>query len=183
VDRSRSKAPDDAPINNDPNLLNFVVAVFWIGCSMSSLSQKYWPDEGKPDGPVWETSDAGLAISVFSHEDVEGDFWTRLWLASLVLLPSANFWIFGPDHPRLSLFSYDILFALGRLGLRWLNQDLLAIELDCVHISWERIFVELHLGTLCKLQSSFVYVRLNLSTENITIISSMRIGIMPFTIL
>jgi hypothetical protein len=59
------------------------------------------------------TRDAGLATSIFSHEDVEGDFWTRSWLASLVLLPSANFWIFRPDNPRLSLFSYDDLLALG----------------------------------------------------------------------
>jgi hypothetical protein len=59
------------------------------------------------------TPNAGLAISVFSHEDVESDFRTRLWLASLVLLPSTNFWIFGLDHPRLSLLSYGNLFALG----------------------------------------------------------------------
>jgi hypothetical protein len=126
--------------------------------------------------------DAGLAISIFSHEDVKGDFWTRSWLASLVLLPLANFWIFGPDHARLSLLSYGNLFALGRLGLRWPNQDLLPIKLDHIHVSQEQIFVELHLGTLHKLQSSFIYGRLNLSTENIAIISSMRIGIMPFTI-
>jgi hypothetical protein len=80
---------------------------------MSFLPQKYWPDLGKLDGPVFVTPDAGLAISVFSHEDVECDFWMRSWLASLVLLPSANFWIFGPDHPRLSLLSYGDLFALG----------------------------------------------------------------------
>jgi hypothetical protein len=67
------------------------------------------------------TPDTGLAISVFIHEDVEGGFWMRSWLASLVLLSSANFRIFWPDHPRLSLFSYDDLLALGRLGLRWPN--------------------------------------------------------------
>jgi hypothetical protein len=92
---------------------------------------------GKPNGSIFATPDADLAISIFKHEDVEGDFWTRSWLASLILLPSANFWIFWPDHPRLSLFSYDNLFALGRLGLRWANQDLLPIELDHVHVSWE----------------------------------------------
>jgi hypothetical protein len=129
---------------------------------------------GKPNGPIFATPDVGLGISVFSHEDVEGDFWARSWLASLIL-PSANFWIFGSDHPRLSLFSYDNFFALGRLGLRWLNHDPLPIELDRVHVSWERIFVELHLGTLRKLQSSLIYGRLNLSMENIAIISSMRI--------
>jgi hypothetical protein len=128
------------------------------------------------------TSNAGLAISIFSHEDVEGDFWTRSWLASLVLLPLANFWIFGPDHPWLSLFSYDNIFALGLLSLRWPNQDILPIELHCVHVSREWIFVELQLGTLYKLQSSFIYGQSNLSMENIAIISSMRIGSMSFTI-
>jgi hypothetical protein len=41
---------------------------------MNFLSQKYWPDLEKPDGPVFMTPDAGLAISVFSHDDVEGLF-------------------------------------------------------------------------------------------------------------
>jgi hypothetical protein len=58
---------------------------------MSFLPQKYWPNLGKPDGPVLASPDAGLAISIFSHEDVEGGFWTRSLLASLVLLPLANF--------------------------------------------------------------------------------------------
>jgi hypothetical protein len=81
------------------------------------MPQKYWPDPRKPDGPVFVTPDAGPAISRLSHDDVEGGFQMRSWLASLVLLPSANFWIFGLDHPRLSLFSYDNIFALGQLGL------------------------------------------------------------------
>jgi hypothetical protein len=88
---------------------------------MSFLPQKYWPDPGKPDGPVFVTPDAGPVISVFSHEDVEGGFQMKSRLASLVLLPSDFFWIFGSSHPRLSLFSYDNLFAFGRLGLKWLN--------------------------------------------------------------
>jgi hypothetical protein len=137
---------------------------------------------GKPDDLVFVTPEAGLAIYVFSHEDVEGDFWMRSWLASLVLLPSANSWIFGHDHLRSSLLSYDDLFALGRLSLRWLNQDLLPIELDRIHVNREQVFIELHLGTLCKLQLSFVYGQLNQLTENIAIVSSMRIGIMSFTI-
>jgi hypothetical protein len=45
---------------------------------------------------------------------------------------------------------YDDLFPLDRLGLRWLNQDLLPLELDHVHIYWKLILVELHLGTFCK---------------------------------
>jgi hypothetical protein len=117
------------------------------------------------------TPDADLDISVFSHEDVEGDFWVRSWLVSLVLLPSTNFKIFWHDYPRLSLLCYDNLFALGRLDLRWSNQDLLPIEHD-----------RIHLGALRKFQSSFIFDRLNLSTKNITIISSMRIEIMSFTI-
>jgi hypothetical protein len=68
---------------------------------MSFLPQKYWPDPRKLDDLVIVTPDAGLAISVFSHEDVEGGFWTRSWLASLILFPSASFWIFfWHDHPR-----------------------------------------------------------------------------------
>jgi hypothetical protein len=82
----------------------------------------------------------------------------------------------------MSLFSYDNLFALGGLGLRWPNQDLLPIELDRVHVSREQIFIELHLGTLRKLQSSFIFDRLNMLTENIAIISSIRKGIMSFII-
>jgi hypothetical protein len=128
---------------------------------MSFLPQKYWFDRGKPDGPIFAAPDAGLAIFIFSHEDVEGVFWMISWLASLSLLPSANFYIFGSDHPQLSLFSYDDLFALGRLGLRWPNQDLLLLELDHVHVNLEWIFVELLLGIFSKFQSSFIYGRLN----------------------
>jgi hypothetical protein len=101
---------------------------------------------GKPDGLVFVTPDAGFAVLVFSHDDVEGGFWTRSWLTSPVLLPLANFQIFRPAHTRLSLFSYDELLALGLLGLRWLNQDLLPLELDYVQVNLEWIFVVLHLG-------------------------------------
>jgi hypothetical protein len=74
VARSGGKMTDDAHIDDNPDLLNFVAAVSWIGCWMSFLSQKYWPDPGKPNGLIFATPDAGLAISVFSHDDVEGDF-------------------------------------------------------------------------------------------------------------
>jgi hypothetical protein len=150
VTRSGSKTLNDAPIDDDPDLLNLAMAVSWTGCWMSFLPQKYWPNPGKPDGLVFVTPDAGFALSVFSHEDVKGDFWMRSWLASLILLPSVNFWIFGPDHSRLSLFSYKDLFAFSRLDLRWPNQDLLPVELDCVHVNSERIFVELHLEIFSK---------------------------------
>jgi hypothetical protein len=91
VAQSGSKASDDAPIDDDTDLLNLVVAVSWTGCWTSFLPQKYWPDPGKSDDPVFVTLDVGLALSVFSHEDVECDFLMRSWLASLVLLPSSNF--------------------------------------------------------------------------------------------
>jgi hypothetical protein len=120
------------------------------------------PDPEKPDGLIFVTLNACLAISVFSHEDVEGGFWMRSWLASLVLLPSANFFIFGPEHPRLSLFSSGKILALGQLSLRWPNQDLLPLELDRVHVELERNFVELQLRIFNKFQSSFVYGCLNL---------------------
>jgi hypothetical protein len=103
-------------------------------------------------------------------------------LAPLVLLPLAIIWTFWLNHPQWPFFSYDDLLALGRLSLRWPDQDLLPIELDDVHVCLERVLVELHLGSFSKFQSSFIYGRLNLSTKNIAIISSMRISIMPFTI-
>jgi hypothetical protein len=103
-------------------------------------------------------------------------------LASLVLLPLAILRTFFLNHPQWPLFSYDDLFALGRLGLRWPNQNFLPIELNHVHVRSEWVFVELYLGTLYKFQSSFVYGRLNMSTENIAIVSSPRIRIIPFRI-
>jgi hypothetical protein len=105
-----------------------------------------------------------------------------LWLVSLILLPLAILQTFGFNHPRLPFLSYDNLLSFGRLGLRWLKHDLLPLELDHVHVCQERVFIELHLGTLSKFQSPFVYGRLNSLTENITIINSMRIRIMSFTI-
>jgi hypothetical protein len=100
----------------------------------------------------------------------------------LILLPLALLRTFWLDHPWRPFFSYDDLLSLGCLGLRWLNQDLLPLDLDYVHIRREWVLVELHLGTFCKFQSSFIYGRLNLLTENIAIVSSMRIRIMPFVI-
>jgi hypothetical protein len=37
VARLRSKASDDAPVDDDPDLLNFVTTVFWIDCWMGFL--------------------------------------------------------------------------------------------------------------------------------------------------
>jgi hypothetical protein len=37
VARPRSKAPDDAHVDDDPILLNFVTAVSWIGRRMNFL--------------------------------------------------------------------------------------------------------------------------------------------------
>jgi hypothetical protein len=116
--RLGNKVLDDAPINDDPGLLNFSTVMSWIFGWMSFLPQKYWLDPGKLDGPVFTTPDVSPASSIFSHEDVEGGFWTRSRVVSLILLPSANFWIFRPDHPWLSILSYDNLFAFGRLSLR-----------------------------------------------------------------
>jgi hypothetical protein len=100
----------------------------------------------------------------------------------LILLPLAILRIFSLDHPWRTFFPYDNLLSFGRLGLRWLNQNLLPLELNHVQIRREHVLVELHLGTLCKFQSSFVYGRLNLSMEDMAIVSSMRIRIMSFTI-
>jgi hypothetical protein len=54
VARSGSKASNDAPVDNDSNLLNFVMAVSWMGHWMSFLPQKYWSDTEKSDGSIWE---------------------------------------------------------------------------------------------------------------------------------
>jgi hypothetical protein len=126
--------------------------------------------------------DTGPTIFVLGHEDVEGGLWTELLLASIILLPMAIVQTFWFNHPQWPLFSYDDLLEIGHLGLRWPNQELLSIELDHVHIRQERFLVELHLGTFYKFQSTFVYGQLNLSMENVAIITSMRIRIMPFTI-
>jgi hypothetical protein len=128
------------------------------------------------------TSDVGSAFLVLGHEDVEAGLRVPLRLAPLILLSLVILRTFWLNHPRWPLFSYDDFHALGRLGLRWSNQDLLPIELDHVHVHRERVLVQLHLGTFYKFQSSFVYGRLNLSIENIAIVSSMRIRIMLFTI-
>jgi hypothetical protein len=41
VARLRSKAQDDAHVDDNPDLLNFIVTVSWIVCWTSFLSQKY----------------------------------------------------------------------------------------------------------------------------------------------
>jgi hypothetical protein len=128
--------------------------------------------------------DTGPAFLVFGQEDVEGclSFRQHCWLASLILLSLAIIQTFRLDHPQWSFFSYDNLLSLGHLSLRWSKQNLLPLELDHVHIHREQVLVELHLGTLCKFQLSFIYSQLNLSTKDIAIISSMRIRIMSFII-
>jgi hypothetical protein len=131
---------------------------------------------------VFVNPDVGPTILVLGHEDVKCGFGASLWLALFILLALAILWTFCLNHPWRSFLSYDNLLALGRLDLRCLNQDHLSIDLDHVHIRRVRFLVELHLGTFCKFQSSFVYGSLNLSMENIAIVTSMRIRIMPFII-
>jgi hypothetical protein len=106
---------------------------------------------------------------------MEGGLWALLRLAPLILLPLTILWTFWLDHLWRPFFSYDDLFTLGHLDLRWPNQDLLSLELNHVHVCQEWVLVKLHLGTFYKFQSSFIYGGLNLSTKNIAIISSMRI--------
>jgi hypothetical protein len=184
-----SKAPDDNLGDDDPELLNFTVVESEIICQMGSRLHRYWPDSGKPDYPVWYSKWFGFhapivgpAFLVFGHEDVEGGPWVTLWLAPLIILPFSILRTFWLDHPQRLLLSYDDLFALGQLGLRLLNQDLLPIELDHVHVRQEWVFIELHLATFSKFQLSFIYGRFYLSTENIAIVSRMIIRIMLFTI-
>jgi hypothetical protein len=189
VARSGSKAPDDSLADDDPDLLNFAAAKPEIICRMSSRLQNCWPDVVKLDCLIWHfewsdfhAPDAGSDFLVLGHEDVECGRWAAFQLAPLILLPLAIIRTFWFDHHRRPFFSYDNLFYLDRLSLRWPDQDLLPLELDHIHIHRERILVELYLGTFCKFQSSFIYGRLNLSMENIVTISSMRIRIVPFAI-
>jgi hypothetical protein len=92
---------------------------------------------GISDGSVFTTPEVGPAFLVLSHENVKSGLWALLRLAPLILLPLSTFWTIWLDHPWWLLFSYDDILALGRLGLRWLNQDLLPIDLDHVHVRWE----------------------------------------------
>jgi hypothetical protein len=93
------------------------------------------------------TPDAGSAFLVLSNENVEGGLWALLRLAPLILLQLATFRTSWLDHPWWPFFSYNDVLALGRLGLRWPNQDLLPIDLDHVHVHQEWVLVELQLGT------------------------------------
>ena len=59
------------------------------------------------------------------------------------------------------------------------SQNLLATQLQRVRAGWEQLLVDLHLR---EAQSVLIYGRLHLSTEHMTIVSCMRIRIMPLTI-
>jgi hypothetical protein len=93
--------------------------------------------------------DAGPTFLVLGQEDVECALLGDVAACPLILFPLAMLWTFRLDYSRRSFFSYDNLLSLGHLGLRWLNQDLLPLELNHVHIHRERVLVELHLGTFC----------------------------------
>jgi hypothetical protein len=49
----RIKASDDNLVDDDPNLLNFIMAESEIICGMSFQLQRCWPDSRKPNYPVW----------------------------------------------------------------------------------------------------------------------------------
>jgi hypothetical protein len=53
VARSGNKVQDDNLAHDDPDLLNFDAVESEIVCRMSSYLQKYWPDSGKLDCPIW----------------------------------------------------------------------------------------------------------------------------------
>jgi hypothetical protein len=48
-----SNAPNNNLADDDPNLLNFVMAESEIICETSSQLHRCWPDSRKPDCPVW----------------------------------------------------------------------------------------------------------------------------------
>jgi hypothetical protein len=191
VARLGSKVPDYTLVDDEPNLLTFSMVEFEIVCRANSVLQSCWPDSGKSDYPVcdsgWSSFLCPLTSALSSLylamriSKVAFGWHCGLPPPPFVLLPLAILQTFRLDHPQQPFFSYDDLHSLGHLGLRWPNRDL-PLELDHIHIHRERVLVELRLGTFRKFQSSFVYGRLNLSMENIAIISSLRIRIMPFAI-
>jgi hypothetical protein len=90
VTRPGSKAPDDNLADDDPDLLNHAMVESGIASWMSSLLQRYWPDSGKPEGPIF----------ALGYEDVEGGLWVLLWLVPLIFLPLVILQTFWLDHPR-----------------------------------------------------------------------------------
>jgi hypothetical protein len=74
VTRSVSKAPDDAPVDGDPNILNFAMVMSWIVGWMSFLPQNYWLNLGKWDGPVLATPNVGYAFSNLAMRMSKVDF-------------------------------------------------------------------------------------------------------------
>jgi hypothetical protein len=164
VARLESKVSDDTPIDDYPELLNFsateseIVCQKTSGCRAASLTKGNRTVRfGIPDGLIFAPPDTGPAFFVLRHKDVKGGLWVALRLAPLILLPLAILRTLWLNHPRWPLFPYDDLPPFGLLGLGSPNQDLLSLELNHVHIHQEHVLVELHLGTFCKFQSSFIY--------------------------
>jgi hypothetical protein len=60
VVRLGSKALDDNLVDDDLNLLNFITVESEIVCQMSFRLQKYWPNSGKPDCPIWYSGWSGF---------------------------------------------------------------------------------------------------------------------------
>ena len=89
---------------------------------------------------------------------------------------SGFFWL---DHPWRSTVINNVFLSCG-FGLIRPNKHFFILKLD--HIDRKRVAVEFHLRTFCKRQSSFIDGRLHLSTEHVTIISSVRKRIVPLTI-
>jgi hypothetical protein len=107
-------------------------------CRCSGLTQGNWTVRfGILDGLFFVPLDASPAFLVLGQEDVEGGLWAMLWLAALILLSLAFLWTFRLDHPRRPFFSYDNLLSRGCLGLRWLNKNLLPLDLNHVLIHLE----------------------------------------------
>jgi hypothetical protein len=105
----------------------------------------------------------------------DGDF-QGLFTISILLqhnFSRQDLFIGGDD----SLFTDDQIVALGCLSLLWTDQHLGILQINGV--DQKRIFIHLH---LLKTQPAFIDGRLDLPMENITIIGSMRIRIMPSTI-
>jgi hypothetical protein len=120
--QSGSKVLDDNLTDDDPDLLDFNIEKSEIVCRGADLTQGNRTIQfGILDGPVFMPPDAGSTFLVLGHEDVEGVLWVSLRLAPLVLLPSAIIQTFQLNHPRWPFFSFDDIFTLGRLSLRWPN--------------------------------------------------------------
>jgi hypothetical protein len=83
---------------------------------------------------------------IFFNQHSRCGFYPLNRLPLHVLLPRANIWVVGLDHPVAKIIENDHVLTLGRLGLIRAHQNFLVFNLD--HTDGEWVCVELHLATI-----------------------------------